>query len=53
MESIPSIQILFVKDSYYIAMSMEVSGNLGIVLNNLKNTSCEVHFLVQLQVEAL
>ena len=34
-------------------MSLKVSGNLGIVVNNLKNISFEVYFLVQLQVEGL
>ena len=34
-------------------MSLKVSGNLGIVVNNLKNISFEVYFLVQLQVEVL
>ena len=34
-------------------MSLKASGNLGIVVNNLKNASCEVHFLEQLQTEGL
>ena len=34
-------------------MSLKVSGNLGIVVNNLENISFEVYFLVQLQVEVL
>ena len=33
-------------------MSLKVSGNLGIVVNNLKNISFEVYFL-ELQVEGL